>query len=564
MSTVNVSITPEIIDRWQGIVDLIADIVKVPAALIMKVEPPEITVFVASHSKGNPYKRGERASLETGLYCETVMRTCEQLLVPDALKDVAWKSNPDIKRGMISYFGFPVCWPNQEVFGTICVLDCKANTYNELYQRLILQFRDIIETDLRSLFDARQHLEEDRRIRDELQGIVEKQKQAVEELRESEGKYRSLIDQSQDVIYLLYEGKFELINQRFEELFGYTLKEANAPDFDFLNLVAPKSRSLVEERTRKVTRGETVPPRYEFTAISRDGTEIEVETSVSYINYKGGIAAQGILRDITERKRMQYEVEERREYLTAILRDTPGSIVTHDAGYHILEWNPGAEQLFGYAREEVLGKDIDDLVARPDVKEQAISFSKQVLSGEKLPPTEVIRYRKDGTPVDVIAAGSPIIIGHKIVGATALYTDITELKQAEAMIRREKSFSENIIATIPDSLLVLDKDLKIKSANRTFYETFQTRPERVIGSDISDILADEDGRLSAELTRLLGTDDMLENFELTYRSEKMGERIFNITARGMIVAEEEEEVIVIQDITERKRMQYRLRNGEST
>jgi PAS domain S-box-containing protein len=138
--------------------------------------------------------------------------------------------------------------------------------------------------------------------------------------------------------------------------------------------------------------------------------------------------------------------------------------------------------------------------------------------------------------------------------------------KSEALTRREKIFSQNIVATVPDSLLVLDKDLRIKSANRTFYETFQTEPEKVIGSSISDILPDEDGRLSGELTKLLGTGDMLENLELHYRSEILGERIFNVTARGMLVAEEEEEeeeLVVVQDITRRKRAERALKESEA-
>ncbi|MFW0860401.1 MAG: PAS domain-containing protein, partial [Dehalococcoidia bacterium] len=117
--------------------------------------------------------------------------------------------------------------------------------------------------------------------------------------------------------------------------------------------------------------------------------------------------------------------------MTAVLHDSPGAIVTYDADHHIQEWNPGAERIFGYTSEEVLGKDLDDVVTRPDVREQAILFSKQVLSRKNITPTEVVRYRKDGTPVSVILASSPIIIGHKIVGATTVYTDITGRKQTE-------------------------------------------------------------------------------------------------------------------------------------
>jgi PAS domain S-box-containing protein len=79
------------------------------------------------------------------------MKTRELLRVPNALVDQEWKANPDIKLGMISYMGFPVAWPNGDVFGTICVLDSKANGYSELYRKLLFQCREVLQADLRSL-----------------------------------------------------------------------------------------------------------------------------------------------------------------------------------------------------------------------------------------------------------------------------------------------------------------------------------------------------------------------------------------------------------------------------
>ena len=143
-----IHIPSEIVQKWQDIVDLLAEILRVPSALVMKVEPPNIKVFVSSESEGNPYEEDEVASLNTGLYCETVMRTRNLLLVPNALVDQEWKVNPDIKLGMISYMGFPVAWPNGDIFGTICVLDSRRNEYNELYKKLLLQCRDVLQADL--------------------------------------------------------------------------------------------------------------------------------------------------------------------------------------------------------------------------------------------------------------------------------------------------------------------------------------------------------------------------------------------------------------------------------
>ncbi|GAG41911.1 unnamed protein product, partial [marine sediment metagenome] len=75
-------ISEEMLSRWQTIVDLMARIVGVPAGLIMKLDPPQIEVLVASATEGNPFKQGERADLNTGLYCEAVMAQRSPLLVP--------------------------------------------------------------------------------------------------------------------------------------------------------------------------------------------------------------------------------------------------------------------------------------------------------------------------------------------------------------------------------------------------------------------------------------------------------------------------------------------------
>ena len=152
MSTLEtIQVPAQITEKWQEIIDLLAEVLHVPSALIMKVEPPDIRVLVRSESKGNPYERDERASLNTGLYCETVMKTRQLLLVPDALADQKWNANPDIKLGMISYMGVPVAWPNGDIFGTICVLDARRNEYSELYRKLLIQCREMLQADLKSL-----------------------------------------------------------------------------------------------------------------------------------------------------------------------------------------------------------------------------------------------------------------------------------------------------------------------------------------------------------------------------------------------------------------------------
>jgi transcriptional regulator with GAF, ATPase, and Fis domain len=145
-------VPPKLLEKWQKITDILAEMLAVPAGLIMRCQGDEIEVLVASASPGNPYHPGEKEALPgSGLYCETVIKTRQMLLVPNALKDDNWRINPDIKLGMISYLGFPILFPEGEIFGTLCVLDQKQNTFSGNYRKLMLQFKELIEAHLQLL-----------------------------------------------------------------------------------------------------------------------------------------------------------------------------------------------------------------------------------------------------------------------------------------------------------------------------------------------------------------------------------------------------------------------------
>ncbi len=136
-----------------------------------------------------------------------------------------------------------------------------------------------------------------------------------------------------------------------------------------------------------------------------------------------------------ENARLFKQIEERRMYLEGVLKATPDAIVTVDAQDKIVEWNPGSERLFGYSREEAIGHSLNDLVTKPDVYEEGVRFSQILMAGNEVPPVETVRYRKDGSPVHVILAASPIVVREKLMGAVIVYTDITARKQMEDTLR---------------------------------------------------------------------------------------------------------------------------------
>ena len=143
------------LEQWQAILDHLCSVAKIPAGLIMRVRGDEIEVFARSSNSDNPYRVGEKEKCHGELYCETVISSQKELLIPNALDDPKWVNNPDIALGMVSYLGLPLNWPSGEVFGTICMLDHKTNNYDTTQRKLLQLFQNTIETHLALLMEQR-------------------------------------------------------------------------------------------------------------------------------------------------------------------------------------------------------------------------------------------------------------------------------------------------------------------------------------------------------------------------------------------------------------------------
>ncbi len=144
-------VPPGYLNKWQGILDRVAATIPVPAALVMRVWPEQIEVLLSSLSDGNPYEEHEKADLGTGLYCEAVMASRAPLFVANALDDPLWQDNPDVKLNMINYYGVPLVWPDESIFGTLCVLDGKTHHYGQIYRDVLWQVKTLIEADFAAI-----------------------------------------------------------------------------------------------------------------------------------------------------------------------------------------------------------------------------------------------------------------------------------------------------------------------------------------------------------------------------------------------------------------------------
>ncbi len=136
---------------------------------------------------------------------------------------------------------------------------------------------------------------------------ITERKQAEKLLRQSEEKYRTLIENIQDGVFIIQDAKIQFVNEAFARMVGYTVEEVVGRDFQ--EFVAPEDLKTVTERYHRRLSGESVPKEYEFLMIHRDGTRIIVNMNVGLINYRGRMASMRTVKNITERKRAEEQIK---------------------------------------------------------------------------------------------------------------------------------------------------------------------------------------------------------------------------------------------------------------
>jgi len=137
---------------------------------------------------------------------------------------------------------------------------------------------------------------------------ITEHKRSEKALQLSEARFKHIIESSNDVIYVLQDLKFKMLNRKFEEVTGWARKEAMAPEFDVISLYTPESRETVLERLAKRERGEAVPDRYAFKFQNKKGEIRELEVNVSEIIWDGRPASMGFCRDITEQRLLEAQL----------------------------------------------------------------------------------------------------------------------------------------------------------------------------------------------------------------------------------------------------------------
>ena len=389
-----------------------------------------------------------------------------------------------------------------------------------------------------------------------VQDITE-HKKAEKALKLANAYNRSLIEASVDPLVTVgLDGKITDVNNSTEFVTGYSRKELIGTDFSDYFTESEKAREGYQHVFRK-----GLIRDYPLEIRNKNGyiTPVLYNASV-YKDESGEITGVfAAARDITELKK----AEEKIQILANAVESSDDAVITKSLDGIITSWNKGAEQIYGYFAEEIIGKNVS--IIEPDnLKGEIKQLTKKIKEGERVQHYETLRMKKDGTIINVSVTLSPVFdASGKLVAISTIARDITERKKAEEALRLSNIYNRSLIEASLDPLVTIGPDGKITDVNgATELVTGYSRNE-LTGTDFSDYFTEpEKARTGYQQVFIHGE---VRDYPLEIR-HKDG-HITPVLYNASVYKDEAGKVIGIfaaaRDITERKKAEEFMANLET-
>jgi PAS domain S-box-containing protein len=313
-------------------------------------------------------------------------------------------------------------------------------------------------------------------------------RKAEDILRESEGKYRSVIERANDGIAIIQDGLLKYVNPSIESMIGYDLDEIL--ESSIMNFLRPDQRSKVGGFYKRRLAGEDVPSIYETIILDKDGSEKEIEINAGLIQYDGRVADLVIIRDITERKTVENALRESEEKYRKLIQTSPDAIISIDLKGIIQTVNKQALDVYGCDHEdELVGKNVIEFVSQVD-RERAIENMKKGMKGESIKNITYKLYHKDGSEFYGELNSSLIVDSqNNPKGFIGVLRDITErLKMNEALQKSEDKYRSLVEESLQGIAILQIDPFRVVFANPAITDIYGYTPEELMSFSSEELL----------------------------------------------------------------------------
>ncbi|HEY2318002.1 MAG TPA: PAS domain S-box protein [Solirubrobacteraceae bacterium] len=433
-------------------------------------------------------------------FCRHVVSEAAPLVVTDARLDPRVHSNPAIEDlDVVAYCGVPLTDADGHTLGSFCAIAHAPRQWTEIEIEILTELAHNIMTEL----DLRA---------------------ANRALAARERETRSIIESAHDA-FIATDADFRIIdwNPAAHRLFGWSAVEA---------IGRPACETLLPDLApdcalaRHLSAGAPeLPGRpIETCARHRDGRTLQVEVSVARVDTPRGPRLNALVRDVAERRAAQLE----REQLARVVESTLDAVITVDLDGTITSWNAGAEKLYGYTAEEMVGT----APVSPEASEPSLPGREPLMSrlvrGEHVTARAVPRRHRDGSRIFVDLSAAPLRDrGGRVVGATSIARNITEQHRLELDLEESEARFRETFDEAPIGVALVGPNGRWLEVNRALCEIVGYTESELLALSFQDITHPDD--LGADLENLR---QVLAGEVSTYQMEK---RYFHKDGRAIWV-----------------------------
>lgn len=387
-------------------------------------------------------------------------------------------------------------------------------------------------------------------------------RRAQDALRESEEKYRTVVEKAGIGIAIAQDTVIQYANAYLAESIDY--EPADVIGKSIVMFFAPDEIPKVLDIHLRRLRGEDIPP-YESRVIDHAGREIPVEISGGLITYHGRPAVLAIVRNVTQQKQAEEALRESERRFRQIVETAWEGIWTIDTNARTTFVNEKMAEMLRTTREEMLQDSVFDYIFPEDVLR-----ARRGLRRRRKGISEQLDFRfrrKDGTEMWAILAVSPIFDGDgRYIGALGMVTDVTERSEAEESLRQSEERFRLAVDSLPELLMIYDAKLRYTFINKAVYDLSVSTgvyPEEAIGHTDEELFSEETVRTYVPLLEKALWTKTTQKAEVKIPLST-GPRDFIMTYVPLLNARGEVEQIIClaEDITERKRNEEALRASE--
>ncbi|UCF44018.1 MAG: PAS domain S-box protein [Planctomycetota bacterium] len=393
-----------------------------------------------------------------------------------------------------------------------------------------------------------------------------RRKRAEDKLHKAEAKYRTLVEQMPAITYIaaLDRNSTTLyVSPQMETIIGFSPEEYKAdPDIWRKQLHPDDRQRVLAEVQRTHQTGE--PLSCEYRMLTRDGRVVCFRDEAAVVKNDNGepMFLQGVMVDVTERRKSEDELKESEERFRAIFDNaTDGILLADSETKKFTACNETICQMLGYNLDELKNLGVEDVHTEEHLAYVLEQFERQA-RGEITLAKDIPVKRKDGSVFYADVNSAPVKLGGKTY-LMGLFRDITERRQAEQALQEIRRQQSAILDTIPDIAWLKDEESRYIAANEPFGESCGVKPEDLVGKTDFDLwpetLAKKYRNDDREVMKSRQRKRMVEPLE-----DSGGKRIWVETIKTPIYNEHGQVVGtsgIARDVTENKRVQEELQKA---